>query len=134
MNLVGIDIVDLLHSLGLGVKGTSLFVGEISGSAPTGIGVHSYPGPSLAQDRTHNRLGQTLERPRFQVDCRAPEYAIAGSKAYEIYERLTKLGTFIVNNTRYLSVLPVTTPGELPRDENNRAIFVTSYEARREVP
>lgn len=130
---LGEEIADKLASLGLGVVGTSIFIGmlpdhpdellavmETGGSAPTfGFGVP----------------GLKFETPNVQVivrgargDYSAPRFTIGLA-----YKGLSTVQGQYLGLTYYHMIKPIQSPFMLHRDQNERPVFIFNASCEKEI-
>jgi hypothetical protein len=74
-----------------------------------------------------------LVEPRLRVEVRAATPVVARDKAVGIWRALAVMGDQLVNNVRYLSIIPLSEPYLLRRDERDRPIYACNYAIDKEL-
>jgi hypothetical protein len=124
-----------LQANGIGVVGTNIFKGFLPDSPDFAISLHEYPGRPA--DKT---FGTTIliENARFQIIVRsnresngANAYSDARTKAEAIQTLLDGAGTLTLTGVVYYYIQSLQPPFMLQRDENERVIIATNYEANK---
>lgn len=125
------EIAQLLQTLGFGEIGTDIFRGGFSDTPPDEqISINQYGGsPS---ERVKNRREPVLEKPRFQIACRARTYNQANLQAHRIYRMLDRYSGKI-SGVHYSSIEALQPPAFLARDDRERPQIICNYEANKEV-
>lgn len=151
MNTVSIDIALYLrdiHAYVIGDAGPSnwpVYAGEIPAEKDEAIGLYATGGPDPAI--TFNASEPNTDYSTFQLRVRGKNSLEVNNQLEILIGLLTQTshwyvyanaahdtvppnGTGMV--THYLDVLPAGSPFDLPRDENNRFVKVTSFRTLRE--
>jgi hypothetical protein len=124
-----------LQANGIGIVGTNIFKGFIPDSPDFAIGLHEYPGRPADK-----AFGTTIliENARFQIIVRsdrenavANAYTLARAKAETIQTLLDGVGNVTLTGVVYYYIQSLQPPFMLQRDENQRAIIATNYEANK---
>lgn len=139
MNPVSVDIKDLLVTAGFKFADASDFSIHINTDvdSPDDVVVifdTGGPEPWGVLDRSVKRL----LRPTFQIRVRADAYKKAQDKLEEINNLLERRGSFTAisetssePDVRYTDLFTTGDPLPLGRDDNNRFLWVTNYQAYR---
>jgi hypothetical protein len=123
------DIANKLQILGVGTKGTDLFMGTMPDTPDNLVALYEYPGEgrSLAWNSI------TRESPNLQALVRNKSYDAGRTKIEQIVNALHGLANVTLGTTKYLLINSIQSPGLLQRDSSNRAIFVVNFSVNKEV-
>ena len=125
------DITDYLSSSGVGTVGDTIFKGLLPSNAPEVCVIVYETGGVQPIRAMSSAVGSVVvERPRIQVVCRAGEYdyAIARSKAQQIYALLEGFSERTINNVTYKYIAAVQSPFLMSRDKDRRPAVVCNYD------
>lgn len=126
------DVADYLVTLGLGVKGTTLFGGNLPATPDTLTALFEHPGhdPELAMGRIAQDVVnlQVLTRALKSVDARTKAFAIRDA----LYAfNMLPLASRVLNGVQYHSIIPRSAPFPVGLDENNRQRWSCNYIVRK---
>lgn len=117
--------------------GTSIFTSQMADSPDFAIGIFEYPG--RASDKAMGNPNVLIENARFQILVRSAREGVAGAystartKAESIYTLLDGVGGLTLSGVDYLYIEALQPPFFLEKDQNNRSLIVTNFEARKRV-
>lgn len=121
------DVVVLLAEVDIGTPGENLFLAEMPPDPDNATCVREYGGPMPSY--VFGGADPSEEYPRFQVECRATEYAAARARIERCARALGAVRDRVVNGTHYHHLTPLGAPVPLGADESGRARIVVSVEA-----
>jgi hypothetical protein len=128
------DVAGLLEAVGVGVVGTTIFVGRMPESPDYCIALVEYMGE--APDFTQGG-GMAYELPRVQISVRGTSEAGGYDTAYDaartIFKEVAKVTNTVLGTTFYQRLRPLQSPFVLQRDENDRVVFVVNVECHRTI-
>lgn len=120
------DLVTILETAGVGVYGTTIFVGS-KAALPTLESesevafVSIIAGGGASPEGTHNLVDvPAYVKPSAQIVARAMKYSLAEAKALEAYSALFKVRNQFVNGTWWRQVTMKQEPFDLGVDDNQR--------------
>lgn len=127
------EIAAHLATLGVGVVGTSLFIGTLPDSPVVCGAVYEYGG--LASEMGFGAAGVKYETPAVQVVFRGdPEdYAGPRAKAETAYRGLAAVEAELLGATFYHWIHPQQPPFLLKRDENERVLIAFNVLCEKEL-
>ena len=116
------DITALLQAAGVGVETTTLFAGRMPETPNECISVIPYQGlPGLY---VQERAAPSYERPSVQVMVRGHGSIATENRARAAYDALAAVANQTINGTFYLAIRPNHEPFPLPKDSNDRDLWV----------
>lgn len=121
------DVADLLVLAGAGVKATNLFVGTMPDGPDSCVSVMAYQG--LDPMYVMEQAAPAYERPSFQVLVRGVGTIDTEARARTCHDYLAAVSNREVNGRWYLSIRPNSPPFPLPRDGNQRDLWVVNAQA-----
>lgn len=126
MNAASRDIKDRLVAQGIGVYGTTIFLGFMPDSPDKCICISD--GPPLSPE-----LNYEWERPGLQILCRNKIGLYEECEAYarSIYDILHGQNNLTINSTVYKLIKATQTPFYVGKDDSNRPVFSMNFEIQR---
>lgn len=91
-----------------------------------------YSVPSRPPGLYNNPALALTEYPGFQVRVRGTGWVDVYNKIKLIESYISHIGSFTTGTMKYLDIIPLSSENQLPKDENNRYIFVQDFYAIRE--
>lgn len=124
---LGTEIVAKLVALGLGVSGTSLFIGLMPDTPNVCGTVYEYPG--LEPVMGFGSPGIDFETPAIQVVFRGEprDYATPRANAESAYRGLAAVEATTLSGTFYHTITPRQAPFLMRRDENERVYIACNF-------
>lgn len=129
------ELGDYLSTNGVGVQGTSLFLGympEEQGSVVQ-VALYETGGMGAAHGMAPSPGLAKAERPRVQVVVRSTSYSAARLKADAVWKLLDGLGDVTLNGTRYLGVYAVQSPFLMGRDTQGRPLVACNFDVTKSL-
>lgn len=117
----------LLDAGGVGVLGTSLFLGRMPDTPDNAVAVREYPGSAPR----YSHSGLTEELSRVQIMSRSTDPVVAESAARVAWELLAASFNRTAGAVYILSAVPIQSPFDLGRDERDRPTYAFNAEIRR---
>lgn len=121
------DVAAVIAGAGLATGGVDLFVGESEPDPPASVTIREYGGAAPAW--VYGQPDPSQEFPRFQIECRAPDYQPARLRVERCARLLGAVRDREINGTLYTRITPVGPAVSLGEDESGRARLAVSFEA-----
>lgn len=123
------DIADLLVLAGAGAKASTIFVGRMPDAPDECVSVMPYQG--LPAMYVQEQATPAYQRPSFQVLIRGSRDSTLATeaRATAIHDYLAAVSNRLVNSTFYLAIRPNAPAFPLPRDGNDRDLWVVNAQA-----
>lgn len=127
------DLATLLIGAGVGVAGSSLFLGSAA-IIPQGSGPYTsvIETGGVAPTRIHNKTSAATQRPTAQILTRAENYADALSTVRAAYNALDGIFNTTINGTFYLKIGAKQEPTDMSEDGSGRTQLVFNVEAEKQ--
>jgi len=121
------DIGDYLASCGVGVVGTTIFLGGLPATPDRCIALRQSGGSPPIESFD----GILVEQPAVQMLTRGVDYRDTRRFIEKAYQSFLSLHNQLINTTWYLSTEPITPPVWLEHDDTQRHIFVCNVAVER---
>jgi hypothetical protein len=128
------EIGTFLAAQGLGVLGSTLFLGSMPASPDVCGAIYEYGG--LAPTGGFGVVGIQYEMPAVQVVFRGTkqDYAATRTKSETAYRALAGVQPdALLSGTRYLQIRPQQAPFLMRRDDDDRVYFACNYVCEKEL-
>lgn len=126
------EMADYLSTQGYGTVCSSGDFGIFKGRAPEApyrcIALFEYGGLPAIHTMSSSPGQASPEQPRMQVYVRSPNYSSGRAKMNSIWKALDQLANVTMNGTPYYYIEALGSPIEQPRDRNDNAVFVSSFQ------
>lgn len=122
------DLGSLITAAGLATLGDNLFLGSEPDQPDDVTTLYEYLGAAPAY--IQERQSPAYVSPRVQVVSRSKEYTTAERHAWEMFGVLSS-GTVLINGNRYVFIHPLSQPGLIGRDANDRVLVAFNVEVER---
>lgn len=132
------DIATYIHSQdGSWVMGTNLFGGLMPQQPDVALALTEYDPGGGALMQTMSRSTPVIVTPRIQMQVRgaAGDYASVETAAMSVWTILCGVRELSLppSNKRYASLLPISVPVLMNRDDLERATFVANFEVTKDL-
>ncbi len=122
------EIGNLLENNGIGIQGSSIFLGDMPGEGPDPlIAVYEYIGMPI--ERTHT---SKYDKSRVQFQVRSLDYSVGKQKIMDVFFVIENVVNRVLDGTMYYRIEPIQAPTFLSRDEENRIIFIFNAQVTQE--
>lgn len=118
------DIAALLEAAGAGSQATSIFVGRMPETPDQCVSVIPYQG--MGSEYVQDQDAPAYGRPSVQVMVRGKGAIATEARAFAAYNALASVTNQIIGSTFYLAIRPNHEPFPLPRDGNDRDLWVVN--------
>lgn len=124
MAQIEVEVAEYLETQGVGTRGTDIWIGEIPDDTDDALTVIATGGFEPDPD-----LGDDIEYPTIQIDCRSTTYATAqtlSQAAHTLF--LGNNNTTITSGGKYIFFMnPIQEPTYIGKDDKDRKIFSCNY-------
>ena len=121
------DVATLLAEAGAGVLATTIFVGRMPDAPDECVSVAPYQG--LPGMYVQERNSPAYQRPSFQVLIRGVGTLATEARATAVHDYLAAVSNRHIGQTFYLAIRPNAPAFPLPRDGNDRDLWVVNAQA-----
>lgn len=126
------EIAAHLQALGVGVLGTTLFIGSMPATPDVCVALFEYGG--LAPEKGFGTPGNKWETPAIQVVARGVkgDYAGPRAKVAVAYAELSKIEAELLGSTFYHHIHAVQAPFLMRRDDSERVYMAVNFLAQKD--